>query len=245
MTIKGIIFDLGNTLLYFDGDWPEVFSRADYAMVEYLVEAGYPLDQDRFAGEFRDRLLTYYREREQEYIELTTAYILRQQLADYGFDQVPELVVEQAMQRLYQVSQASWIPEADTLPVLAALHAQGYRMGLLSNASDDPDVQNLVDKAAVRPYLDFVITSAACGIRKPDPQVFQLALQHWTFSPHEVVMVGDTLDADVQGGKNAGLRTVWITRRADTTATPSAILPDAAIFALAELPALLAELSKS
>jgi putative hydrolase of the HAD superfamily len=125
---------------------------------------------------------------------------------------------------------------------------------VISNAGDDADVQHLVDKIGVRSCLDFVITSAACGIRKPDPQIFQIALDHWDFLPGQVAMhwdflpgqvamVGDTLNADVLGGQNSGLYTVWVTRRADTTANRAhqdAIRPDAVIDTLAELPGLLA-----
>ncbi len=58
-------------------------------------------------------------------------------------------------------------------------------------------------------------------------------------------MVGDTLNADVLGGQNSGLYTVWVTRRADSAANRAhqdAIRPDAVIDTLAELPGLLAGL---
>ena len=106
-------------------------------------------------------------------------------------------------------------------------------------------MQNLVDKAEVRPYLDFVLSSASCGIRKPNPEIFNIALKRWGFSPQEVAMVGDTLDADVLGGKNAGLYTIWITRRVGVSPNPAKldhIQPDATIQTLAELPALLADI---
>ena len=242
MAFKGVIFDLGNTLLHFDGDLLEALKLADESMVECLLTDGIELDQNRFAQDFRDRLNTYYIEREHEFVELTTAYILRNVLADFGYPSVPDDLVAQALECLYQESQAYWLPEKDTCSTLLVLKDQGYRLGVISNASDDADVQNLIDKAEIRSFLDFVLSSAACGIRKPDPKIFQLALEHWEFLPQEVVMVGDTLGADVLGGQNAGLFTVWITRRADTPGNRAdlvTIQPDATIETLAELPALL------
>jgi hypothetical protein len=89
MALKGLIFDLGNTLMYFDGSWSEALRVADRAMVSTLVQAGVPLDQERFDRDFRARLNTYYVERENELVELTTAHILRSLLADYGYPSVP------------------------------------------------------------------------------------------------------------------------------------------------------------
>jgi len=245
MAIRGLIFDLGNTLMYFAGDWPEVFMVADNAMVNYLVQSGCDLDQDRFALDFRDQLREYYVTREQEHVELTTAHILKNLLTEHGYLSVSDQVVERALESFYQETQTYWLPEQDTLETLAALKSQDYRLGVISNASDDADVQNLVDKTEVRPYLDFVLSSASCGIRKPNPEIFNIALRHWGFSPQEVAMVGDTLEADVLGGKNAGLYTIWITRRVSPSANPAKqdhIKPDATIQSLAELPALLADL---
>jgi putative hydrolase of the HAD superfamily len=245
MAIKGLIFDLGNTLMYFAGDWPEVFMVADKAMVKYLVQTGCDLDQDRFALEFRDQLREYYVAREQEHVELTTAHILKNLLTEHGYPSVPDQVVERALESFYQETQAYWLPEQDASATLAALKSQDYHLGVISNASDDADVQNLVDKAEVRPYLDFVLSSASCGIRKPNPEIFNIALKRWGFSPQEVAMVGDTLDADVLGGKNAGLYTIWITRRVGVSPNPAKldhIQPDATIQTLAELPALLADI---
>jgi HAD superfamily hydrolase (TIGR01549 family) len=245
MAIKGLIFDLGQTLMYFDGIWSEVARIADGAMVECLMNAGCDLDSNRFAEDFRTRLNAYYIDREHEFIELTTAHILRTLLAEHGYPSVSASVVEQALECLYQESQAYWKPEKDAQSTLTILKNRGYRLGVISNAGDDADVQNLIDKAGVRSFLDFILTSAAYGIRKPDPKIFHIALEQWGFLPQEVAMVGDTLGADVLGGKNAGLFTIWITRRVDTSGNHThqdAIQPDAVIHTLAELPDLLESL---
>jgi putative hydrolase of the HAD superfamily len=112
-------------------------------------------------------------------------------------------------------------------------------MGLISNASDDADVQRLVDNAGIRGYFDFVLSSAACGIRKPNPSIFNIGLEHWRLAPREAVMVGDTLGADILGARNAGIYGIWVTRRADRPANrdhAGTIQPDGQIETLAELP---------
>jgi putative hydrolase of the HAD superfamily len=243
--LRAVIFDLGNTLIYFDGAWPEVMAQADRQLLAYLRSAGLVLDEAGFLELFRARLDEYYEERESEFIEHTTAYVLGNVLAELGHGEVSEALLEPALESLYAVSQAHWKREPDTLPTLRTLQEQGFPLGLISNASNDADVQVLVDNAKIRPYFDFVLTSAAVGVRKPNPLIFKIALDKWGASPNQVAMVGDTLGADILGARNAGLFSIWLTRRADTPANRDhldTIQPDAKIETLSELLPLIAAL---
>ncbi len=239
---KGILFDLGNTLLYFEGAWPDVLRQADEALLTQLRTQGFTLNGTTFLQEFRTRLNVYYAQREAEFVEHTTAHVLKTLLADLGYaDTTPEQL-RPALSALYAASQAHWLLEDDTLSTLQALHAAGYKLGIISNAGDDDDVQTLVDKANMRAYFDVVLSSAACGVRKPNPRIFALALEQMKLQAAETAMVGDTLGADILGAKNAGLYSIWLTRRADTPANREhqhTITPDAQISALGDLPALL------
>jgi len=241
-SLRAVIFDLGDTLIHFDGAWPEVMARADRQLLANLHSAGLELDEARFLDRFRTSLEAYYEQREAEFIEHTTAYVLRNVLAEFGHTDVDDAVLEPALESLYAVSQEHWKREVDALPTLKMLQQQGYPLGLISNASDDADVQTLVDQAELRPYLDFVISSAAVGIRKPNPRIFKMALDQWGFSAGQVAMVGDTLGADILGARNAGLFAIWLTRHADTPGNRDhrdTIQPDASIETLSELPILL------
>lgn len=152
----GILFDLGNTLVHFEGSWPETFAEADQAVLDYLRSAGVGLDEEKFIGEFRGRLNQYYVEREAEFIEHTTAYILRSSLADFGYPDLPEEVLKTTLKKMYAVSQSHWVAEDDALQTLETLRSRSYRLAVVSNAGDDADVQTLVDNRKFRPYLDFV-----------------------------------------------------------------------------------------
>jgi FMN phosphatase YigB (HAD superfamily) len=113
---------------------------------------------------------------------------------------------------------------------------------MISNAGDDADVQHLIDRAGLRPYFQVILSSAAQGIRKPNPRIFTTALAALKSTPGQAAMVGDTLGADILGARNAGIYAVWITRRADSPANRAhadTIRPDATIAALSELPGLL------
>jgi HAD superfamily hydrolase (TIGR01549 family) len=238
---EAIIFDLGNTLIYFDADWSQVLPQADQALLSSLRDSGLALD-DAFGDVFRNRLGSYYREREMEFIEYTTRYILQSLLRDWGYEDVSDEVISLALSNLHSVSQAHWQPEDDMLSTLSRLRAENYRLGMISNAGDDADVQALVDKAEIRSFFDIILTSATQGIRKPNPEIFRMVLDYWKLLPTQVAMVGDTLGADILGAKNAGIFGIWITRRANTPANlahQDTILPDERIAKLSELPGLL------
>ena len=240
-----ILFDAGGTLMYFDGDVPSLLHQGEEALTKSLQKAGLVLDFQTFLDAFHARMEAYYAERESEFIEYTTAYLVKTLLAEFGYPVVPEQTLSQALSSMYAVTQSHWIPEEDTTPTLKVLLSQGYRLGLVSNAADDNDVQLLINQAKLRPYFEIILTSAVLGIRKPNPRIFQEALKYWGVPPDRAIMVGDTLGADILGARNAGIFAIWVTRRADTPANHAhryTIQPDAVISTLSELPGLLATL---
>jgi HAD superfamily hydrolase (TIGR01549 family) len=241
----GVLFDLGSTLIYFNGDWAEVFAGADQAVYSVLLEAGFAPEDSNFPAKFRGRLREYHAAREVDMIEHTTVKILVDLLAEEGYREVPQEVIDLAMARMYAVSQAHWHVESDTVETLKQLQASGYRLGVISNAANQQDVNTLVDNAKIGPYLDFVITSAESGMRTPAPSIFRQGLDRWGVSPDEVVMVGDLLRPDILGAQQLGIYSVWITRRAGSAENKKyagTITPDAQIEALSELPDLMGKL---
>jgi 5'-nucleotidase len=240
--VKVVLFDLGNTLLYFDGIWSEMIVQADQALIEALNSSGYILGEN-FPRDFDERMDHYYQERQTEFLEYTSRMLLLDLLNEQGYNQVPLEHIDLALKKMYAVSQAHWVAENDALPLLKSLRESGYRIGLISNANDDQDVQTLIDKGQIRPFLDLILVSAAVGIRKPNPKIFQMALDHFGVTAQEAVMVGDTLGADILGANHLGIPSVWINRRAlnrpDNLAHEDTILPTAVISKLDEIPDLL------
>jgi HAD superfamily hydrolase (TIGR01662 family) len=237
-----VLFDLGGTLMYFRGQWAQVIQQSDAAMMDALQASGISLDSQPFLGGFHDRLRKYDDECGPEFIEYTMAHILKEMLGEYGVEEVPGSLLEEVLKSRFAVSQSYWEVEADALPTLQTLQERGYRMGLISNAGNDADVQALIEKAGIRPFFQCIITSAARGLRKPNPRIFHETLHQLGGEPGRAAMVGDTLGADILGAQNAGITSIWITRRADVPANHAhrnTIHPDLIIERLSELPGLL------
>jgi len=146
------------------------------------------------------------------------------------------------LEALYTVTQQNWYLEEDALSTLETLKSRGYRLGLISNTSDDLNVQGIVSRWGLRPYFETIVTSAALGIRKPDVRIFQVALDHFQVQSAEAAMVGDTLEADVLGANRLGIYSIWITRRINLPEDGElAIEPQAVVSALGQIPGLLTE----
>jgi putative hydrolase of the HAD superfamily len=242
-TIQAILFDLGETLMYSLNPWAPVFDRAGRELSTTLCEKNVEVDCDTFHIDFRQRLDEYYAERERNLFETSTMIVLKELLAEKGHHNISKKILREALDQFYAVTQQNWALEKDAVPALETLQESGFRLGLVSNAGDTRDVLQLTEKFGIVRYFDFVITSAACGYRKPHPRIFELALEHWGYMPDEIAMVGDRLDADVHGAQPLGIYTIWITRRAKKLDLPS-ITPDSSVDTLSEIPPLLLNLSK-
>jgi len=237
--IKAVIFDLGNTLLYFNGEWDDIYERSDLALTSSLVQSGLDLDASAFRLDFRTRLKNAHKQREIDHLEASTTNLLSESLEKFGHSAIEPGVIQAALASLYAVSQEQWLVEDDCEPTLRKLRRQRYRMGLLSNAGDDVDLQTLVNKAKIRPFFDFVLSSEKIGYRKPHSAYFEAGLKYWNYKYDQVAMVGDKLHADILGANQLGMFSVWIDRRAESTSQESGIKPDAVISTLSELPELL------
>ena len=240
---KVILFDLGSTLIYSKDPWPPIYEQADRALVEVLRKAGVPLEINSFFSEFETFLDSYYAGRSGSTIEKTTFSVLSEMLAQNGFPDIPTSDVRAALDAMYSITQQNWYLEADAIPTLKTLLEKGFRLGIISNTSDDENVQQLVDRYGLRLYFETILTSAGCGIRKPDERIFQLALEYFGVPPEQTAMVGDTPEADMLGANQMGMYSIWITRRVHIPDEGElSIQPQAVISALDQIPELLAEI---
>jgi HAD superfamily hydrolase (TIGR01549 family) len=96
----------------------------------------------------------------------------------------------------------------DALPVLEELRAAGLRIGLVSNG-----VRDLTEFVAHhRLDVDAIVDSRTHGRVKPHPTIFQAALEVLGVAAAETVMVGDSLEEDVEGAQALGMRAILIDR---------------------------------
>jgi putative hydrolase of the HAD superfamily len=238
MAIRGVIFDLGHTLMYLDSTWPEVFEHGVADLAAFLQDQGLGLDGAAFARMLLARREEGFAQAGRTRREVTAEDSMRWVLAQFGlFDPEPALVAG-AIDAFFTYEQAHWLAFPEAQAVLQELSGRGLRLGMLSNATHDPLIQRLVDCLGFRPWLDPALSSARTGIRKPDPAAFAPILEAWRLPAASVAVVGDTLDADILGARQAGMRSIWLPSREDARqeGTQGTAVPDATVRRLSEVP---------
>jgi HAD superfamily phosphatase (TIGR01668 family) len=245
--VCGIIFDLGWTLADFRSDIPAAEAQRARDLGGFLLRNSFELDGAAVYDSYRDELRA-----------------LRQAGAALNYEYPARLAMLRALRRYVSYPDAArcaadaleisfeslidkWHLYPDTLDTLATLRDVGQRLACISNANDGAYIWHIVDRCELRPWLSPIYISAEIGLCKPHPRIFERVLEHWELPPQQVVMVGDTLDADVLGAQNVGMRGVWIDRGpvnpwSNNEESRAYIAPDATIQQLAELPDLLANL---
>lgn len=85
------------------------------------------------------------------------------------------------------------------------------KKGLITNGPKEVQWSK-IRKLGVEHYFDTIIVSGEVGKSKPDPEIFNIALESLDANPSETIYVGDIPDLDVMGAKNAGLVSALINR---------------------------------
>ena len=120
----------------------------------------------------------------------------------------------------------------DVKPVLEDLRGAGVTLGVVSNFEEW--LVGLLEAVGVRESFDVVVISGIEGIEKPDPRIFEVAMERAGVEPHRSVYVGDNPPFDVEPALAVGMFPVLIDRR---DRFPDA--PGARIRSMAELPGIL------
>lgn len=242
--VRTVLFDLGYTLTYFDGDFEKTTTESYAVLGNALNSQGCHLNVVKFADRFHDLIVQYYHDRDKDLVERPVEDLVHKVLKRAGQDHLPPEKIRLAMDEMYAVTEARWKLESDTHATLQELLRRGYCLGMVTNAADAVDVAKIVDNHRLRIYFDAIIISADYCIRKPDPRIFEIALQRMSADAASTVMVGDNLGADILGAHRAGMRGIWITRRSEDPRSAllrNTIIPDAEIITLETIPSLLQE----
>lgn len=101
------------------------------------------------------------------------------------------------------------IPKAGVINVIETLHANGIKLGLVSNGKSPFQERNF-NALGISHLFSTVVVSEAVGIRKPDSGIFELACRQLGVSAKESAFIGDNPSADIDGANKLGMFTVYI-----------------------------------
>ncbi len=83
-----------------------------------------------------------------------------------------------------------------------------YSLGIISNYYGN--LETVLQELSIKKYFSSVIDSTKLKIRKPDKQIFKVALNDLAMVPQEVIMIGDSYENDIIPAKSIGCFTIWI-----------------------------------
>jgi len=98
----------------------------------------------------------------------------------------------------------------DVRPTLTKLKEK-YKLAVLSNGNASSQRRKM-QSIAIDDLLDYSLISSEFGVRKPDPSIFLYTCDQLQLKPKECVYIGDTYDLDVLGPKKAGLDAIYVSR---------------------------------
>jgi len=96
-----------------------------------------------------------------------------------------------------------------TIEILNYLKGKDYKMHLITNGFESVQMQK-IKNAEISHYFTEVITSETSNSLKPNKEIFEFALKTANATLSESIMIGDNETADIQGGINVGMDTVFV-----------------------------------
>ncbi|MCL4267453.1 MAG: YjjG family noncanonical pyrimidine nucleotidase [Anaerolineae bacterium] len=200
-----LMFDADGTL--FDYDAAEMAAVAQTFAVYHLPYNAH------YGERYRQINHTFWQRFERRDVTLAELRVGRfRQL----FDELGTAVDLEGFAHSYLVqlaAQSQLFPEAVAL--IRQLHGR-YRLALITNGLADVQRPRL-EQSGLRPYFEAVIVSDEVGVGKPDPAIFEVAFARMGQPPKErVLIIGDGLTSDMQGGISFGIDTCWLNMNGKT-----------------------------
>jgi putative hydrolase of the HAD superfamily len=197
--ISGILFDFGGTLDADGGHWLDRFYR-----IYEEIGLG-QLDKGKIKEAF------YYADSQAELDPAIRSALYRDMMIRHVHWQFEKLSLNDPTREAQAAT--SFVRSSERVlhrnrKILEGLHQAGYRLGVVSNFYGN--IETLCREFGYNIYMKVLIDSALVGVRKPDPQIYTLALEKLQLPAAQVTMIGDNFDRDILPAKSLGMKTGWL-----------------------------------
>ena len=203
MTVKAVLFDLGNTLVYQNPykTIQKILGTHGIIRTTEEIEEAFTKTEGEFDIEKHSRLSAH------EFYTQLNIHILKH----LG------ITNSNALQALAEDIDIQWFKVSriyvyrDAKPTLAKLKKMGLKLGLITGGYQS-DLEKILPKVSLQKFFDVCVCGDTVGKRKPNPQVFRYALNQLNIRASEAIFIGDRLDTDYLGAKKAGMTPILIRR---------------------------------
>ena len=199
MKYKFLIFDLDHTLLDFD-------AAEDIALTQLLEEEGVE-DIQAYKDYYVPMNKSLWKDLEQKKITKSELINTRfaKLFAHFGIEKDGSYLAERY--QFFLSKQGQTFPGVEDL--LRKLISQGYELYAATNGITYIQTGRL-EQSGIAPYFTEIFISEQLHTQKPDAEFYKkIGACIPNFDKNHALMIGDSLSADIQGGNNAGIDTIW------------------------------------
>ena len=192
--VRAVFLDALGTLVELEPPWLSLRDRVPAEVSDERLEEALRAE------------MAYYRDHAHEGRDEASLADLRERCAGIVSE---KLGVEVTADELVEAIRFDAYPDA--VPALRELRERGLRLVAVSNW--DCSLPAVLERCGLGELLDGAVSSAVAGARKPDPSIFEPALELARCGPEQAIHVGDTAAEDVVGARAAGIRPLLIDRK--------------------------------
>ncbi len=198
---KWLLFDADNTLL----DFKRASRRAFW---ETFRQFGLGMSEERFSL-YKKLNHGVWQEFEQKKISAERLRVKRFELL---FEALEIRAMDPAeCNRVFLENLVTYSEAYEGVFELLVLLKKKYQMSLVTNGLKEVQRPRL-DKVRMTHFFNSIIVSDEIGFAKPDPAYFKIVFDSIPEPPEreEVLIIGDNLHSDIQGGRDFGIKTCWV-----------------------------------
>lgn len=214
MSYKLVLIDLDDTLF----DYPKTeetafrntFEELGFFMESELGNAKKEEIYEKIKDRYKDVNLQLWKDLEKGAVDKDRLKVVRFEKIIEEFDlkynpyEMSELYLKKLGEGIF--------PFEATEKLCEYLHSK-YKVGIITNGIKEVQ-HSRIENSAISKYIDKIIISDEVGVNKPDKRIFEYAINYFEImDKSEVIMIGDSLGADIKGGQNAGIDTCWVNLR--------------------------------
>jgi len=228
MMVKGIIFDFGFTLFYFDNPsverYYECFKKGLLKSIGILKEKqvwSEEISDESFVKKFAKKREHFFRKSIKTKTEFPTSLIfqsvlesLREDNIINDIDHIDVNTYDQLAELYHSCEEDEWEPFENTRETLETLTEKNVKIALISNHPNHQTIKNMLKKHDLAKFFEYIVTSAKYGKRKPDPNIFLHTLEKMGLKDHadSIIMCGDEY-ADIIGAQRANIQSILLERK--------------------------------
>lgn len=229
--IKAVIFDFGGTLDTDGVHWSAKFWKAYQVYVKSLS-----LQDFRKAYVYSENLMTHSIKSNDSFLATLNKQVELQFQYLIGTNLSPEDNSGKLINEISYSCYSDVLNKIENAKIILTKLKADYQLSLVSNFYGN--IETVLKELSIHHFFSSIIDSTVVNLRKPDPAIFELAVNSLGLKSKECVVVGDSYERDIEPSKKINCHTIWL--KGESWCEPSnTSSADFAVKSLSEVPAVI------